>query len=133
MAEGHQAVAFSFAVTHEGLDVNFDFEVIRLIARAAVRSWRKKTTRFQVCYTLNFYLQKPKLLITPLHIVLSQSNIKSSFFPGSLRSLILTEAVVVAAEKNGQDLTLGLTNKLVPYFPRFFFNLSRHLLASFNQ
>lgn len=27
MAEGHQAVAFSFAVTHEGLDVNFDFEV----------------------------------------------------------------------------------------------------------
>lgn len=27
MAEGHQAVAFSFAITHEGLDVNFDFEV----------------------------------------------------------------------------------------------------------
>lgn len=27
MAEGHQAVAFSFAVTHDGLDVNFDLEV----------------------------------------------------------------------------------------------------------
>ena len=54
MAEGHQAVAFSFAVTHEGLDVNFDFEVIRLIARAAVRSWRKKTTRFQVYLFLLF-------------------------------------------------------------------------------
>lgn len=48
MAEGHQAVAFSFAITHEGLDVNFDVEVLRLIARSATRSWRKKTQRFQV-------------------------------------------------------------------------------------
>ena len=31
MAEGHQAVAFSFAITHEGLDVNFDFEVKNLL------------------------------------------------------------------------------------------------------
>lgn len=57
MAEGHQAVAFSFAITHEGLDVNFDLEVLRLIARSAGRSWRKKTTRFQVNLQLNLFLE----------------------------------------------------------------------------
>ena len=48
MAEGHQAVAFSFAITHEGLDVDFDFEVLRLIFRGVVRSWRKRTTTLRV-------------------------------------------------------------------------------------
>ncbi|XP_032784458.2 carnitine O-palmitoyltransferase 1, liver isoform isoform X2 [Daphnia magna] len=93
MAEGHQAVAFSFAITHEGLDVNFDFEVIRLIARSAVRSWRKRSTRFQ-------------------------TSLKSSFFPGSLRSLVLTEAVFIGAEKSGYDVTFGLTDKLIVHFPK---------------
>ena len=56
MAEGHQAVAFSFAITHEGLDVNFDVEVLRLIARAGVRSLRKKATRFQVPNLLYIFI-----------------------------------------------------------------------------
>lgn len=48
MAEGHQAVAFSFAITHDGLDVDFDFEVLRLIFRGVVRSWKKRSTTFRV-------------------------------------------------------------------------------------
>lgn len=61
MAEGHQAVAFSFAITHEGLDVNFDVEVLRLIARAGVRSWRKKATRFQVSSYCSQHAQQHRL------------------------------------------------------------------------
>ena len=52
MAEAHQAVAFSFAVTHEGLDVDFDLEVLRLIFSSGIRSWRKRTTRFKVIIIL---------------------------------------------------------------------------------
>ena len=50
MAEAHQAVAFSFAITHEGLDVDFDAEVLKLIFSSGVRSWRKRITRFRVMY-----------------------------------------------------------------------------------
>jgi len=48
MAEAHSAVAFSFAVTHEGLDVNFDREVLHLVWSSGVRSWKKRIARFKV-------------------------------------------------------------------------------------
>ena len=48
MAEAHQAIAFSFAITHEGLDVDFDLEVLRLIFQSGIRSWRKRSVQFKV-------------------------------------------------------------------------------------
>lgn len=50
MAEAHSAVAFSFAITHEGLDVNFDREVLHLVWQSGVRSWKKKLARLQVSF-----------------------------------------------------------------------------------
>lgn len=50
MAEAHSAVAFSFAVTHEGWDVNFDREVLRLVIASGLRSWKKRFLRFQVSF-----------------------------------------------------------------------------------
>lgn len=48
MAEAHSAVAFSFAITHEGVDVNFDREVLHLVWSSGVRSWKKRIARMQV-------------------------------------------------------------------------------------
>lgn len=48
MAEAHSAVAFSFAITHEGVDVNFDREVLHLVWRSGIRSWKKRLARMQV-------------------------------------------------------------------------------------
>lgn len=48
MAEAHSAVAFSFAITHEGVDVNFDWEVLHLVLRSAVRSSKRRLARFKV-------------------------------------------------------------------------------------
>jgi carnitine O-palmitoyltransferase 1 len=48
MAEAHQAVAFSFSITHEGWDVNFDREVLHLVWQSGIRSWKKRIARFQV-------------------------------------------------------------------------------------
>lgn len=50
MAEAHSAVAFSFAITHEGVDVNFDREVLHLVWKSGIRSWRKRLARMQVTY-----------------------------------------------------------------------------------
>lgn len=48
MAEAHSAVAFSFAVTHEGVNLNFDREILHLIWLSGVRNWRKRTVRLFV-------------------------------------------------------------------------------------
>jgi len=48
MAEAHSAVAFSFSITHEGWDVNFDREVLHLVWQSGVRSWKKRFARFKV-------------------------------------------------------------------------------------
>jgi len=48
MAEAHSAVAFSFSITHEGWDVNFDREVLHLVWASGVRSWKKRLARFKV-------------------------------------------------------------------------------------
>jgi len=93
MAEGHQAVAFSFAITHEGLDVDFDFEVLRLIFRGVVRSWRKRTTTLR-------------------------SNVKSKLYPGSVQSLMLTEGILLGAQNKGYDLTCGLADRILVHLPK---------------
>ncbi|CAH2215763.1 jg17927 [Pararge aegeria aegeria] len=47
MAEAHSAVAFSFAITHDGWDVNFDREVLYLVWESGLRSWKKRLARFR--------------------------------------------------------------------------------------
>ena len=48
MAEAHSAVAFSFTVTHEGVDVNLDHEALWAVWRSSVRSWKKRLGRAKV-------------------------------------------------------------------------------------
>lgn len=48
MAEAHSAVAFSFAITHEGFDINYDHEVLNLVWNSGVRSWKKRMARARV-------------------------------------------------------------------------------------
>lgn len=57
MAEAHSAVAFSFAITHEGWDVNFDREVLHLVWQSGVRSWKKRIARYQVSF-VGFMIRK---------------------------------------------------------------------------
>ena len=56
MAEAHSAVAFSFAITHEGWDVNFDREVLNLVWASGIRSWKKRIARFKVFILFYFFL-----------------------------------------------------------------------------
>lgn len=50
MAEAHQAVAFSFAITHEGFDINYDQEVLNLVWNSGIRSWKKRLARANVSF-----------------------------------------------------------------------------------
>lgn len=48
MAEAHSAVAFSFSVTHEGVSLNYDWELLKTIYRGIKRSYKRRAARFKV-------------------------------------------------------------------------------------
>ena len=48
MAAAHSAVAFSFSVSHEGVDLNYDHEMLGVVLMSGVRSWNRRIHRFFV-------------------------------------------------------------------------------------
>lgn len=61
MAEAHQGVAFSFAVTEdEGLHLNVSFEAFKAVLLSGIRSWRKMLMRILVNFYLYFFFYHQK-------------------------------------------------------------------------
>lgn len=84
MAEAHSAVAFSFSITHEGWDINYDREVLNLVWDSGLRSWKKRLARFRVSILslfifisvlLFFSMTKTRSLYVKLHVSTSRSLI----------------------------------------------------------
>ena len=50
MAEAHSAVAFSFTVTAEGVDVRLNHEALHAVWESGLRSWKKRLGRMKVGY-----------------------------------------------------------------------------------
>ncbi|XP_043286172.1 carnitine O-palmitoyltransferase 1, liver isoform isoform X2 [Venturia canescens] len=103
MAEAHSAVAFSFSITHEGWDVNFDREVLDLIWQSGIRSWKKRFFRFH-------------------------NNLKTGVYPASLGSLWLTIILVTAIHFAGYKVPYDLVGKVAPYLSGS--SISAHLAGS---
>jgi hypothetical protein len=75
MAEAHSAVAFSFSITHEGWDVNFDREVLHLVWQSGIRSWKKRIARFKVKQLRAEYLcSVSRTLYISFFIIMWKSN-----------------------------------------------------------
>ncbi|XP_044749779.1 carnitine O-palmitoyltransferase 1, liver isoform isoform X2 [Coccinella septempunctata] len=92
MAEAHSAVAFSFAITHEGWDVNFDREVLHLVWQSGIRSWKKRLARFQ-------------------------NSIHNGVFPGHMWSLWILITLVTAVHFSGFKIPLDLTSIVLKLLP----------------
>ncbi|XP_034942285.1 carnitine O-palmitoyltransferase 1, liver isoform isoform X2 [Chelonus insularis] len=103
MAEAHSAVAFSFSITHEGWDVNFDREVLHLVWESGLRSWKKRFFRFQ-------------------------NNLKTGVYPASLKSLWLTIAIVTTIHFTGFKVPYDLVGRIAPYLTGS--SIPAHLAAS---
>lgn len=93
MAEAHVAVAFSFAITHEGVNINYDREVLHLIWESGLRSWKKRFSRF-----LN--------------------NIRSGIYPASLSSLFVLITIMLALQLAGLDISFGAVSYMDHLFPQ---------------
>ncbi|XP_048158266.1 carnitine O-palmitoyltransferase 1, muscle isoform isoform X2 [Corvus hawaiiensis] len=59
MAEAHQAVAFQFTVTPEGLDFHLSREAVRQLYLAAVHSWKKRLVRAKNSFLSGVYPASP--------------------------------------------------------------------------
>ncbi|XP_054029862.1 carnitine O-palmitoyltransferase 1, muscle isoform isoform X1 [Dryobates pubescens] len=59
MAEAHQAVAFQFSVTPEGLDFHLSREAVRQLYLAVVSSWKKRLVRAKNSFLTGVYPASP--------------------------------------------------------------------------
>nr|XP_026693433.1 carnitine O-palmitoyltransferase 1, muscle isoform [Ciona intestinalis] len=87
MAEAHAAVAFSFSVTQEGLNVQISHEAMQAVYFSGVRSWRKRLTRFR-------------------------NRVLSGVFPVKYTSLVGLTAIVLLASFLSYDITWGFNEKV---------------------
>lgn len=78
MAEAHQAVAFQFTVTPDGIDLRLSHEALKQIYLSGLHSWKKKFIRFKVLRNLFKYVR-----YSLLHLDL--------LFPGCFSSISISE------------------------------------------
>ncbi|KAK2176892.1 hypothetical protein NP493_633g01032 [Ridgeia piscesae] len=83
MAEAHSAVAFSFAVSHEGVHINVNHDALWAVWESGVRSWKKKIG----------------------HV---KNNFINGVYPASPASWLLTASMVLGLFLANVDPSLGL-------------------------
>ncbi|KAJ8390903.1 hypothetical protein AAFF_G00098230 [Aldrovandia affinis] len=93
MAEAHQAVAFQFTVTPDGIDLQLCHEALRQIYLSGLHSWKKRFIRFK-------------------------NGIMTGVYPGSPSGLLVVVVGYMSSTKYAlADPTLGLTAKLGAHIP----------------
>ncbi|XP_056138673.1 carnitine O-palmitoyltransferase 1, liver isoform isoform X2 [Lampris incognitus] len=93
MAEAHQAVAFQFTVTPDGIDLQLCHEALRQIYLSGLHSWKKRFIRFK-------------------------NGIMTGVYPGSPTGFMVVVVSYMSYNKyNVLDPSLGLVAKLGHYVP----------------
>lgn len=70
MAEAHQAVAFQFTITPEGIDLQLSYQALNQIYLSGVRSWKKRVSRVRVRICCIHSITIPGMQLS-LHICLT--------------------------------------------------------------
>ncbi|XP_064169137.1 carnitine O-palmitoyltransferase 1, liver isoform isoform X1 [Anguilla rostrata] len=93
MAEAHQAVAFQFTVTPDGIDLQLCHEALRQVYLSGLHSWKKRFIRFK-------------------------NGIMTGVYPGSPTGLFVVVVGYMSSTKYAlMDPSLGLTAKLGAHVP----------------
>ncbi|KAG8191650.1 hypothetical protein JTE90_016443 [Oedothorax gibbosus] len=71
MAEAHSAVAFSFTIDHDGVNINYDHDIFYAVWQSGVRSWRRRLTKFWNSIWTGAYPASPYSLLLIAIIVAS--------------------------------------------------------------
>uniref|UniRef100_A0A2K6FBU4 Carnitine O-palmitoyltransferase 1, liver isoform n=1 Tax=Propithecus coquereli TaxID=379532 RepID=A0A2K6FBU4_PROCO len=93
MAEAHQAVAFQFTVTPEGVDFRLSREALKHIYLAGINSWKKRLIRIK-------------------------NGILRGVYPGSPTSWLVVVMATVGSSYCNMDISLGLVGCIQRCLPR---------------
>ncbi|CAL8283413.1 unnamed protein product [Boreogadus saida] len=100
MAEAHQAVAFQFTITPEGMDLQLSYQALHLIYRSGLRSWKKRISRMQ-------------------------NRVIKGVYPASPSSWLFVVIAILATMYMRSDPSMGLIAKIQQHLP-----LSLHVSLS---
>ncbi|KAH1180656.1 hypothetical protein KIL84_001590 [Mauremys mutica] len=92
MAEAHQAVAFQFTVSPEGVDLRLSHAALKQVYLAGLRSWKKKITRLR-------------------------NSLVTGVFPASPASWLVMAAAILASQASRLDPSMGLIGKIKEHLP----------------
>ncbi|XP_055951859.1 carnitine O-palmitoyltransferase 1, liver isoform-like isoform X1 [Argiope bruennichi] len=91
MAEAHSAVAFSFTITHEGVNINYDHDIFYAVWQSGLRSWRRRLNKFW-------------------------NNVWTGAYPASPYSLLIIATIITFLTWKERDVSHGLVNFLESHF-----------------
>uniref|UniRef100_A0A8C2C102 carnitine O-palmitoyltransferase n=1 Tax=Cyprinus carpio TaxID=7962 RepID=A0A8C2C102_CYPCA len=92
MAEAHQAVAFQFTITPEGIDLQLSHQALRQVYLSGLRSWKKRVTRLK-------------------------NNVITGVYPASPSSWLFVVIAILATMYTRSDPSMGLIAKIQEHLP----------------
>ncbi|KAI4876448.1 hypothetical protein NFI96_034181 [Prochilodus magdalenae] len=92
MAEAHQAVAFQFTITPEGIDLQLSHEALRQVYLSGLRSWKKRVVRLK-------------------------NNVITGVYPASPSSWLFVVIAILATMYTRSDPSMGLIAKIQEHLP----------------
>uniref|UniRef100_A0AAQ5XZQ8 carnitine O-palmitoyltransferase n=1 Tax=Amphiprion ocellaris TaxID=80972 RepID=A0AAQ5XZQ8_AMPOC len=92
MAEAHQAVAFQFTITPEGIDLQLSYQALNQIYLSGVRSWKKRVSRIR-------------------------NRVIKGVFPASPSSWLFVAIGILATMYMQSDPSMGLIAKIQQHLP----------------
>ncbi|XP_051884942.1 carnitine O-palmitoyltransferase 1, liver isoform-like isoform X2 [Pristis pectinata] len=106
MAEAHQAVAFQFTVTPDGIDLHLSHEALKQVYLSGLRSWKKRFRRYK-------------------------NGILTGVYPASPSSWLFVVVAVIATMYARVDPSLGMIEKIRGHLPTngYLSNQSENILS----
>ncbi|KAK2893303.1 carnitine O-palmitoyltransferase 1, liver isoform isoform X1 [Channa argus] len=95
MAEAHQAVAFQFTITPEGIDLQLSYQALNQIYLSGVRSWKKRVSRMR-------------------------NRVIKGVYPASPSSWLFVVIAVLVTMYMHSDPSMGLIAKIQQHLPLSF-------------
>ncbi|XP_062264191.1 carnitine O-palmitoyltransferase 1, liver isoform [Platichthys flesus] len=92
MAEAHQAVAFQFTITPEGIDLRLSYQALNQIYQSGVRSWKKRVSRIR-------------------------NRVIKGVYPASPSSWLFVVIAILATMYMRSDPSMGLIAKIQQHLP----------------
>ncbi|XP_061701568.1 carnitine O-palmitoyltransferase 1, liver isoform [Syngnathoides biaculeatus] len=77
MAEAHQAVAFQFTITPEGIDLQLSYQALNQIYLSGVRSWKKRVSRIRNRVIKGMYPASPSSWLFVVIAILATMYMRS--------------------------------------------------------